>query len=106
LLTYLALLCSVLRSEFRARQDLVAENLALRQQLAVLTRPKRRPRLTRTDRRSFGLKMACASNNSSALAPIVGGQPDSVRRVCLGGGTTTKRRLRTPRRMAVEAEVR
>ncbi len=36
MLTCLALLCSVLRSELRARQDLVAENLALRQQLAVV----------------------------------------------------------------------
>ncbi len=50
MLTYLILLCSVLCSELRARQDLVAENLALRQQLAVLTRPKRRPRLTEADR--------------------------------------------------------
>jgi hypothetical protein len=31
------MLCSVLRGELRARQDLVAENLGLRQQLAVLT---------------------------------------------------------------------
>ena len=50
MLTYLVLLCSVLRRELRARQDLVAENLALRQQLAVLSRPKRRLRLTPTDR--------------------------------------------------------
>lgn len=50
MLTHLALLCSVLCSELRARQDLVVENLALRQQLAVLSRPKRRPHLTPADR--------------------------------------------------------
>jgi hypothetical protein len=34
--------------------------------------------------------LACAWNSSPALAPILGGQPDTVRRICLGGGTSTK----------------
>jgi hypothetical protein len=35
---------------FRSRQSLLIENLALRQQLAVFKRQRRRPRLTATDR--------------------------------------------------------
>jgi hypothetical protein len=83
LLTYLVLLCSVLRSELRARQDLVAENLALRQQLAVLTRPKRRPRLTPTDRLFWSClsslvslvalalhALACPARHRHPLAPV------------------------------------
>jgi hypothetical protein len=46
MLEYLRLLVGVLRATVRSRSDLVAENLLLRQQLAVLTRPTRtRPRL-------------------------------------------------------------
>ena len=37
-------------SAFRSRQDLILENLALRQQLAVLTRTVKRPQLRSTDR--------------------------------------------------------
>jgi hypothetical protein len=45
MLAYLLLLLSVLRAAVRAREALVAENLLLRHQLVVLTRPTRtRPR--------------------------------------------------------------
>src|SRR6266540_659752 len=48
---YLCLLTALLRATVRARGDLVAENLLLRQQLAVLTRPtRRRPRLRARDK--------------------------------------------------------
>lgn len=40
-MTYLLLLCSALRTSLRYRQHLVLENLALRQQLAVLYRQSR-----------------------------------------------------------------
>src|SRR5262245_5981629 len=51
MLEYLRLLVAVLRAVFASRGDLVAENLLLRQQLAVLTRPTRkRPRLHARDR--------------------------------------------------------
>ena len=50
LLTYLWLACRFLRSAVRSRCDVALENLALRQQLVVLTRSSRRPRLTRADR--------------------------------------------------------
>jgi len=50
LITYSLLFCSLLRNAFRSRQCLVLENIALRQQLAVLSRQSRRPRLRATDR--------------------------------------------------------
>ncbi len=47
----LALLLASLRGAVRDRTDLVAENLLLRHQLAVLTRPtRRRPRLRSRDK--------------------------------------------------------
>ena len=48
---YLRLLVAALFASVRARRDLVLENLALRHQLAVYTRVRRRPRLRRHDRR-------------------------------------------------------
>ena len=47
--TYLLLLWSLLRSAFVSRQHLLLENLALRQQLAVLSRRSARPRLEPAD---------------------------------------------------------
>jgi len=47
----LAVLFGLLCAALRDRRDLVAENLLLRHQLAVLTRPtRRRPRLRRRDK--------------------------------------------------------
>jgi hypothetical protein len=45
LIIYLSLLGSALRAALSSRQHLVLENPALRQQLAVLSRQSRRPRL-------------------------------------------------------------
>lgn len=53
-MSYLLLLCSLLRNTLRCRHDLLLENFALRQQLAVLSRQSRRPRLRPADR-LFGL---------------------------------------------------
>jgi putative transposase len=51
MLEYLFLLFSLLRATVRDREALVAENLLLRHQLAVLTRPtRRRPRLRARDK--------------------------------------------------------
>jgi putative transposase len=47
----LLLMVAALRSSCRSRADLVLENLALRQQLAVLLRAGRRPRVSTLDRR-------------------------------------------------------
>jgi hypothetical protein len=50
-LHYLLMLIDLVRAALRGRSDLLAENLLLRQQLMVLTRPTRkRPRLASTDR--------------------------------------------------------
>jgi len=51
MIEYLLLLLSIARSAVRDREALVAENLLLRHQLAVLTRPTRkRPRLRTRDK--------------------------------------------------------
>jgi transposase InsO family protein len=51
MIEYLLLLITLLRAAVRSRADLIAENLLLRQQLTVLTRPtRRRPRLRTHDR--------------------------------------------------------
>ena len=51
MLEYLLLLVGLVRASRRSRSDLVAENLVLRQQLAILTRPTRkRPPLRVRDR--------------------------------------------------------
>jgi putative transposase len=51
MLEYLLLLLSLIRATVREREALVAENLLLRHQLAVLTRPtRRRPRLRAHDK--------------------------------------------------------
>jgi hypothetical protein len=42
MLDYLLLLADVIRAALRGRRELLAENLLLRQQLAVLTRPTRK----------------------------------------------------------------
>src|SRR6266540_4349433 len=44
------LLVAALRAACRNRADLVLENMALRQQLVVLLRAGRRPRVSKTDR--------------------------------------------------------
>jgi putative transposase len=51
MLEYLLLLVSLFRVVLRSRADLVAENLLLRQQLTVLSRPtRRRPRVRSRDK--------------------------------------------------------
>ena len=47
---YVSLLFTILRAAFRAQEDVVLENLALRHQFAILMRSARRPRLEPADR--------------------------------------------------------
>ena len=47
---YFSLLFAAIRSALRSREDVALENLALRHQLAIMTRSARRPRLGRADR--------------------------------------------------------
>jgi hypothetical protein len=50
MLDLLYALLAAARSSLRSQRELALENLALRQQLAVLRRKTKRPKLTKTDR--------------------------------------------------------
>ena len=50
LLQLLSALLATARSSLKSQHALALENLALRQQLAILQRRTKRPRLTKTDR--------------------------------------------------------
>jgi hypothetical protein len=62
-------------SALRPRASLVAENLALRQQLAVLRRKARRPRLQPLDRACWIILSRCWSRWKDALAVV---RPETV----------------------------
>lgn len=66
---------SSLRSSLRTRRDLALENLALRQQLAILKRQSRRPRLTWTDR-AFWVGMVRAWEGWREVLVVV--EPETV----------------------------
>ena len=72
---YLRLLVAALFASVRARRDLVLENLALRHQLAVYTRGRRRPRLRRHDRRFWSLLARGWSGWRGTLVMV---EPDTV----------------------------
>ena len=73
--TCLRLACCFLRSTVRPRCDIALENLALRQQLVVLTRSSRRPRLTPADRLFWSWLLRAWPRWRSALVIV---QPDTV----------------------------
>lgn len=73
--TYLLLFWSLLRSAFLSRQHLLLENLALRQQLAVLSRQMRRPRLQPGDRLFWSWLSRLWTGWQSALLLV---QPETV----------------------------
>ena len=75
MIAYFLLLCSLLRNALRTRQQLLLENLALRQQLAVLSRQRRLPRLHPSDRLFWSWLSRIWSGWRSAL---VVAQPDMV----------------------------
>jgi len=75
LTTYLRLLCSLLRNALRSRRCLLLENLALRQQLAVLSRRSHRPRLGATDRLFWSWLSRVWSGWRSTLVLV---QPETV----------------------------
>ena len=72
---YLRLLVAALFASVRARRDLVLENLALRHQLAVYTRGRRRPRLRCHDRRFWSLLARGWSGWRDTLVMV---EPDTV----------------------------
>jgi transposase InsO family protein len=72
----LTLLLAILREALRPRADLVAENLLLRHQLAVLTRPTRkRPRLHARDKLFWVLARRCCTAWRRHLVLV---QPETV----------------------------
>ena len=75
MITYFLLLCSALRHTLSSRQHLVLENLALRQQLAVLSRQSRRPRLEPGDRLFWSFLSRLWSRWRSAVILV---QPETV----------------------------
>jgi len=76
MLEYLLLLLSLFRATVRDRDTLVAENLLLRHQLAVLTRPTRkRPRLRIRDKLFWVVVRALRSDWRQHLVLV---RPESV----------------------------
>jgi putative transposase len=69
------LLLGVVRAAFRRRSDLVLENLALRQQLAVLAHSGRRPRVTTVDRWFWIALRRCWSRWTDVLVFV---KPETV----------------------------
>ena len=106
LIAYLLLLCSLLRNTLRSRHDLLLENLALRQQLAVLSRQSRRPRLRPVDRLFWSWLSGLWSRWRSAVVLV---QPETVirwqRTAWRQYWTWKSRRGRTSGRPRVPTEV-
>jgi len=75
LITYLLLLCSLLRNTLRCRHDPLLENFALRQQLAVVSRQSHRPRLRPADRLFWSWLSRLWSRWRSAVVLV---QPETV----------------------------
>ena len=73
--TYLLLLCSLLRNALRQRRHLLLENLALRQQLAVLSRRSQRPSVKPSDRLFWSCLSRIWSDWRSSLVLV---QPETV----------------------------
>jgi putative transposase len=106
-MTYLLLLCSTLPASLRYRQHLVLENLALRQQLAVLSRQSRRPKLQPADRLFWSFLSRLWSRWRSVVVLV---QPETVirwqRTAWRRYWAWRSRRGPTPGRSPVPREVR
>ena len=103
---YVSLLLATLRRAPHARSDLLIENLALRQQLAVYTRQSRRPQLRNADRRFWSLLARSWSEWRSTLVLV---QPDTVvrwHRTAWRRYWTWKSRGRGQGRPRIDAELR
>lgn len=105
MITQLILFCSLLRNALRSRGDLLLENLALRQQLAVLSRRSSRPRLKPADRLFWSGLSRLWSNWRSAIVLV---QPETVirwQRVAWRRYWSWKSRRGQPGRRRVATEI-
>jgi hypothetical protein len=94
------------RTLFASRLELVAENLALRQQLAVLNRTAKRPKLQFQDRLFWATLSSLWKNWRSALIIV---KPDTVLRWHRQGFRLYwrwKSKVRNPGRPKIDAEIR
>ena len=95
-----------LRSFLRSQSELAAENLALRQQLAILQKRSKRPRLRRRDRIFWAWLSRFWSNWRSVLVIV---QPQTVVRWHQQGFKLYwrwKSRSKRPGRPKIDAEIR
>ena len=103
--TYLGLLANAVRSALRSKHDLVLENLALRQQLAVLTRQRARTRTKPADRLFWSWLSGYWSGWRSTLVMV---QPETVihwHRTAWRAYWTWKSRARHPGRPRISKEL-
>ena len=103
--TYLGLLTNAVRSALRSKHDLMLENLALRQQLAVLTRQRARTRTKPADRLFSSWLSRDWPGWRSTLVMV---QPETVirwHRMAWRGYWTWKSRARHPGRPRISKEL-
>ncbi len=103
--TYLGLLGNAVRSALRSKHDLVLENLALRQQLAVLTRQRARTRTKPADRLFWSWLSRYWCDWRSTLVMV---QPETVirwHRTAWRAYWTWKSRARHPGRPRISKEL-
>ncbi len=101
---YLGLLTNAVRSALRSKHDLMLENLALRQQLAVLTRQRARTRTKPADRLFWSWLSRYWPGWRSTLVMV---QPETVirwQRPAWRGYWTWKSRARHPGRRPISKE--
>jgi transposase InsO family protein len=106
MLTLLTALMSTVLSTLRSRRDLALENLALRQQLAVLSKARPRPRLT-TGARLFWVWLSRTWHDWASALVIV--TPETVIRWHRKGFKlfwTWRSRRRRPGRPTIDPEIR
>ena len=102
--TYLGLLTNAVRSALRSKHDLMLENLALRQQLALLTRQRARTRTKPADRLFWSWLSRYWPGSRSTLVMV---QPETVirwHRTAWRGYWTWKSRARHPGRPRISKE--
>ena len=103
--TYLGLLTNAVRSALRSKHDLLLENLALRQQLAVLTRQRARTRTKPADRLFSSWLSRYWPGWRSTLVMV---QPETVirwHRTAWRGYWTWQSRARQPGRPRISKEL-